>query len=579
VSRNEKIKRCKLSVKIPTQANIEKFKTYRNMYNKLIKAAKKLYYDKQFVKHQSNLKKTWSLIHEVIKKSSAKSDCINEILVNNSTINDPLLMANKFNEFFTSVASGIAEDIVPTDRPPDRLDLDPGAPIFSFQREPVTSDEIIDCFDKLQKKKTPDANGLSVQFVANFAMTISRPLKHIFSLSLASGCVPSQFKFAKVIPVFKSGDRRLMDNYRPISLLNVFSKVLEKIVHTRLSNFLEQNNLISDSQYGFRKNHSTIHPLVKFLNFITSAFNDKEHCLAIFCDMRKAFDTVDHGILLTKLHNLGIQGTELKWFENYLKGRKQFVFLNGTSSNLREILLGVPQGSILGPLLFILYINDLPKISKFFSSLFADDTKLLAKHRDPNALCQFVNEEFHKVATYFRAHRLSLHTCKTKFMLFSTSPAVRNLNFNIVLNNNNPGNNDPNLIFPILRVDSNSNVPAIKFLGFYMDENLNFKHHVQYISKKLSNALYFIRNAKSLLSIKALKSLYYSLFHCHVIYAIQIWSCTAESNFKDIVTKQKKAIRIVADAAYNAHTEPLFKKLNILPIKDLILFFKLQFMQ
>jgi hypothetical protein len=196
-----------------------------------------LYYDKQFVKHQSNLKKTWSLIHEVIKKSSAKSDCINEILVNNSTINDPLLMANKFNEFFTSVASGIAEDIVPTDRPPDRLDLDPGAPIFSFQREPVTSDEIIDCFDKLQKKKTPDANGLSVQFVANFAMTISRPLKHIFSLSLASGCVPSQFKFAKVIPVFKSGDRRLMDNYRPISLLNVFSKVLEKIVHTRLSNF------------------------------------------------------------------------------------------------------------------------------------------------------------------------------------------------------------------------------------------------------------------------------------------------------------------------------------------------------
>jgi hypothetical protein len=189
--------------------------------------------------------------------------------------------------------------------------------------------------------------------------------------------------------------------------------------------------------------------------------------------------------------------------ENYLKGRKQFVFLNGTSSNLREILLGVPQGSILGPLLFILYINDLPKISKFFSSLFADDTKLLAKHRDPNALCQFVNEEFHKVATYFRAHRLSLHTCKTKFMLFSTSPAVRNLNFNIVLNNNNPGNNDPNLIFPILRVDSNSNVPAIKFLGFYMDENLNFKHHVQYISKKLYNALYFIRNAKSLLSIKA----------------------------------------------------------------------------
>jgi hypothetical protein len=378
--------------------------------------------------------------------------------------------------------------------------------------------------------------------------------------------------------VFKSGDKRSMDNYRPISLLNVFSKVLEKLVHTRLSSFLDCNNIINDSQYGFRKNHSTIHPLVKFLNFITTAFNEREHCLAIFCDMRKAFDTVDHEILLTKLYNLGIQGTELKWFENYLKGRKQFVFLNGTSSNLRDILLGVPQGSILGPLLFILYINDLPKISRLFSSLFADDTTLLAKHRDPTLLCQFVNDEFHKIATYFRAHKLSLHTCKTKFMVFTTSPAVRNLNFDVFINNNNSNSNDPNLIFPIQRVKSNCNIPAIKFLGFFVDESLNFKYHIQYISKKLSTALYFIRNAKNVLSTKSLKALYYSLFHCHVIYAMQIWSCTAESNFKEIVIKQKKIIRIVADAPYNAHSEPLFKKLNVLPVKDLILFFKLQYM-
>jgi Reverse transcriptase (RNA-dependent DNA polymerase) len=141
----------------------------------------------------------------------------------------------------------------------------------------VTSDEIIDAFKCLQKKGTPDANGLSVQFVSNFALTISRPLKHIFNLSFSSGFVPVQLKIAKVIPVFKSGDRRLIDNYRPISLLNVFSKILEIIVHTRLSIFLENNNLISTSQYGFRKAHSTIHPLVKFLNYITSAFNPLSH--------------------------------------------------------------------------------------------------------------------------------------------------------------------------------------------------------------------------------------------------------------------------------------------------------------
>jgi Reverse transcriptase (RNA-dependent DNA polymerase) len=356
----------------------------------LIKAAKKLYYDKQFVIHQSNLKKTWSLIFEAIKKSSPKLDSINEILVDNSVINDPLLMANCFNDFFTSIASTIAEEILPTDRPPDLINPDPDSPLFSFQSDPVMSDEIISCFNELQKKKTPDVNSLSVHFIANYSLTIFGPLKHIFNLSFTSGIVPSQLKVAKVIPIFKSGDKRIMDNYRPISLLNVFSKIIEKIVHTRLSIFLENNNLISNSQYGFRKAHSTIHPLVKFLNFITKAFNEKEHCLAIFYDMRKAFDTVDHEILLTKLHNLGIQGTELNWFKNYLTGRKQFVFINGTSSNLHDILLGVPQGSILGPLLCI-HINDLDKISEFFTSLFADDTKLLAKHRDPGRLCDFVN--------------------------------------------------------------------------------------------------------------------------------------------------------------------------------------------
>jgi Reverse transcriptase (RNA-dependent DNA polymerase) len=370
-----------------------------------------------------------------------------------------------------------------------------------------------------------------------------------------------------------------MDNYRPISLLNTFSKILEKIVHNRLSSFLNINNLLSDSQYGFRKEHSTIHPLSKFLNFITKAFNDKEHCLAIFCDLRKAFDTVDHKILLTKLHNLGIQGLELKWFENYLSGRKQFVVINGKASTLREIILGVPQGSILGPLLFIIYVNDLAKTSELFASLFADDTKLLAKNSDPKTLNDFVNSEFYKINTFFRAHRLSLHASKTKFMVFTNSPTVYNFNFEIVINNNNLGGNDPNLILPIQRVNNESDVPYIKFLGVSMDCNLNFKQHIQQISKKISSGLYFIRTAKNNLTPRALKFLYYSLVHCHLIYAIQIWSCSAPSNLKCLIVLQKSAVRLISSSSYNAHTEPLFKSLRVLPFNDLVLFFKIQFMQ
>jgi hypothetical protein len=205
--RKEKIKLCKRSLKSPSPANVLRFKNYRNLYNKLTKAAKKLYYDKQFIKHQTKIQKTWSLIFEAIRKSSPKSDAINEILVNNCIVNDPLMMANCFNDFFTKVAYDIAEDILPTDRPPDRINPDPGAPLFYFQDELVTSDEIVECFKCLQKKNTPDANGLSVQFISNFALTISRPLKHIFNLSFSSGIVPVQLKIAKVIPIFKSGDK------------------------------------------------------------------------------------------------------------------------------------------------------------------------------------------------------------------------------------------------------------------------------------------------------------------------------------------------------------------------------------
>jgi hypothetical protein len=276
---------------------------------------------------------------------------------------------------------------------------------------------------------------------------------------------------------------------------------------------------------------------------------------------------------------MGVQGQELKWFENYLAGRNQFVVINGKSNSLREILLGVPQGSILGPLLFIIYINDLATVSRLFSSLFADDTKLLAKHSDPVLLNNFVNTEFKKIVTYFRAHRLSLHTSKTKFMVFSNSQAVLNFNFDIVIDNNNENSHDPLNIFHIQRVTQDCDIPAIKFLGVFMDPSLNFKFHIQSISKKLSMGLYFIRSAKNFLTEKSLKLLYYSLIHCHLIYAIHIWSCSTNNNLYPLVKLQKSAVRIITNAAYNAHTEPLFKKLRILPFFDLVSYFKIQFMQ
>ena len=202
----------------------------------------------------------------------------------------------------------------------------------------------------LKPKKTLDISGVSTWLLQKIIINIALPLCHIFKFSFAAGIVPHQLKVAKIIPVYKSGRKDLMDNYRPISLLSCFSKLIEKIVCARLTSFLDTNNLISNAQFGFRKKHSTLQPLVHFLNFVAKALDKKEHCIAIFCDLRKAFDTVNHKILLSKLKKLGVRGNTLLWFQDYLTNCKQLVSTNSCNSPLQCLLIGVPQGTILGPL-------------------------------------------------------------------------------------------------------------------------------------------------------------------------------------------------------------------------------------
>ena len=479
--------------------------------------------------------------------------------------------ANKFNEYFTTIADKITDDLNTSDRDCTYYTNDSNF-IFSFSD--IFVHDVLKIVSGLESKSSQDMFGLSNFLLKKIIENIALPLSHILNLSLQSGEIPSEFKKAKVKPIFKlnSKDSDLlstMSNYRPISLLPIFSKILEKLVALRLTKFLDENNLLYKHQYGFQRKKSTLHPMIHLLNKIAENDNEKKITIGVFCDLQKAFDCCSHKILLIKLSKLGVRGRELKWFENYLKNREQFVSVNDGNSNLRYITKGVPQGSILGPLLFLIYINDLANCTSLFTLLFADDTSFLISGKKLNEVIELLNVELKKICYWFRTNELSLHPGKTKFMIFTKNES--NINFdelNIVLDNNNVNQNDENNIIKLSYVNSNSEIPAIKFLGVHIDPKLNFKHHIDAIHSKVSRSLFAINSVKHFIDKRALKTLYNSLVHSHFLYCIPIWSCASKSSFKKLELLQKKAIRTISLSKYNAHTVPIFKKIEILPIKE-----------
>jgi hypothetical protein len=573
-SRSTKFSLSSAFSKNPSNQNKVKYNSYRNLYNRLLKSAKKLYFDNQFKKFSNNLKKTWDLLKFAINSEGKSSLLLSELFVDGIRHSEPQIIAEKLNEFFVNAPGKIVSEIPECDNPFDEKVTNQ---VFSLSNSPVTRTEILDAVKQLQSKKSEDLYGISMCNLKLFIPALINPLYHIIFKSFETGEFPSQLKIAKIIPLYKSGDKTLPDNYRPISLLPNFSKIIEKVMSNRLTHYLESNNLLCQEQFGFRKAHSTLHPLVHFLNNISQARNQNKYTIAIFCDLRKAFDTVDHQILLKKLFNLGIKGIELQWFKSYLSNRKQFVHLNGKNSSLLTILLGVPQGSILGPLLFLIYINDLPSCNDLINSLFADDTMLLDSHESLPLLTSKINKEFQKVITYFNVNKLSLHMEKTKFMLFFKNKGTPSPDILFNYNALNSTSQDPNLISKMICIND-LDEPKIKFLGVTLDPFLTFKDHIVNINSKLATGLFFLRSAKNILNEKSLKYLYYALIHCHIIYAIHVYSSASESLLKMLYVKQKNAIRIISKSKYNAHTEPLFKKLQILPFPKLCEFFKLQFM-
>ena len=266
-----------------------------------------MYFEKQLSDNQQNRRKTWQILFSSSHKSNKKTNELSHLTINGLNLDDPALMACHFNNYFTSIASSTVRNINPSNKCPARL-IRQNDNLFSFAKDLLTKKEVLDAVKLLSGKKTPDYTGISTNFIKQTICSYINPIFHILNLSLLNGVVPLQFKIAKVIPIFKSGDKASMDNYRPISLLSAFSKILEKIVASRLLIFLNENDILSKWQFGFRGEHSTSHPMVHFINKVTESLNNKKHTIGIFCDLKKAFDTCDPNILLLKPKKIWYSG-------------------------------------------------------------------------------------------------------------------------------------------------------------------------------------------------------------------------------------------------------------------------------
>ena len=540
-----------------TEESHRTYTLYKNILTKTLRAEKRKYFQNKISLFKNDIRNTWKIINSAINKHNDKHQ-ITKIKLNNEVIHDSNNIASAFNNYFSHIGKDLAKSIPSTPKKFDDFLRTPNPNSFFFL--PVIKEELKDTVTKLKDKKSTGYDGIDNILIKNIIDVIVDPLVHIFNLSLINGIVPEGMKISKIIPVFKKGDKENVINYRPISLLTSLSKLLEKIVYCRLLDFLNIHNIISNSQFGFRQKHSTSHAILTFIEKITKAIDKSYHSVGVFLDLSKAFDTIDHDILLRKLYHYGIRGKALEWFSSYLTNRKQFVTINGHCSSQQDLNCGVPQGSLLGPLLFIIYINDISNSSEILHFvLFADDSNVLLSHPDPDILVNTLTLELEKLLHWIRANKLSLNLQKTKCMIFSNS--LDRLPMNITLDGS------------VIEV-----VSTMKFLGLTIDNKLSWKPHIDSVCRSISQNLGIINKVKYYFPKPTLLMLYSSMILPYLNYGVIAWGHTHSSYLERILLLQKKALRIICNTSWKAHTDILFYENKVLKINDLFSHYLGQFM-
>ena len=551
-------------VKEPSVENEQIYHKMKVFVAKHIRKAKAKYHADYFKRFSNDGRKQWQMISSLLNRGTKCKRDINKLLIGDETITDSKEIARKFNEFFCNIAQNLKDSMNLSTDDPQQLPLylkNSSRCLVDMSNVECTLEEIQNYIKSLKNKATSD---LAVGPLKHVYREISPVIHDLVTCSFAQGIFPEPLKCAKVIPLHKNGPKTDAGNYRPISLLSVFSKIYERAMHVKLIEHLNINNILHNSQYGFRAGHSCEHALFEAQNDLTLALDRKQIALLLLVDFSKAFDMVDHKILLKKLEHYGIRGTVLQWFASYLTNRQQYVHVNNQNSEKLPLKYSVPQGSILGPTLFIIYINDLPGIFKQAKFIFfADDANIIVKGESIGEVQEKINRLQSLLDEWVRNNGLKLNIKKTKFMVFTNKKVDMN-RIEVTLDNTKIKMSDEE-----------------RFLGVIMDSKLNWKVHIKKLASKISRNAGILYKLKGIVPNKVLKMIYNSFIQSHLNYCSCIWGLGSKASIKCIFIAQKKAIRAIENGFVNyfynketgelpTHTKAIFKRNELLTVHNIV---------
>lgn len=507
------------------------YKNYNNCkysYRKEIQKAKSAAYIKYILNSSNKSKASWNLINQEGNRKCEK------------VVNDCKLDSESFNNYFCTVSTSILESL-PTAQEDHSLFLNKMTrPTTFFFLYPVVENDVQSAINSLKNSSCFDIYDINTKILKSASHIICPFLSVIINKCFCSGYFPNSFKVSKVLPIFKKGDKNVLENYRPISIVPLFGKVIEVILKNRLVSFLDKFSVLSSSQFGFIKGRSTIQAVLEVVADAVDGLDRGELRSALLCDLSKAFDCISHGILLDKLVYLGIDGVPNSLIKSYLSNRRQLVSINGAQSGQRTVNSGVPQGSVLGPLLFIIYVNDFAvNMLPSRAILYADDSTLLISATNSQQLHDNTTAALDMAQRWFTSNSLKLNCDKTQLINFSFS-------------------------------NVNNNISSVKMLGITMDSGLKWQGHIDDLCNKLSKQIYLLRQLKKSFSVNILKTVYFANFHSILCYGAIIWggSSHADKAFR----VQKRAIRVLEGVGPMVSCRPLFIKYNIMALPCIFIY-------